>query len=310
MGTTYTVKVVHRAFTSHATDELKVAIDSELDRVNKLMSTYDRDSEISKFNLHSSTEPFSVSQDTMDVVRAARDLYMSTQGLFDPTVGPLVDLWGFGTKNRRIEPPPDSEIEDCLAAVGMDHLVAGPGAVLSKQVPELHLDLSAIAPGYGVDRVSALLEGKGYGDLMVEIGGEIVVRGLNFQRNPWRLGVDSPIQTPGRRNLVRILQLTDTGLATSGNYRNFFEYQGVRYTHVLNPTTGRPVPDSVQSVTIVAPTCMRADGAATAAMVLGATRGLDWVKQQADIEALMYIRSASGEVTELLTDGMRGFLSE
>ena len=286
-----------------------MAIDRELERINKLMSTYDPESEISRFNASSSTEPFTVSQDMMKVVSAARDLFTSTQGSFDPTVGPLVDLWGFGTKNHRIEPPPEIEIEECLALVGMDRLLSGPGTTLAKRIPGLHLDLSAIAKGYGVDRVAALLEERGYGDLMVEIGGEIVVRGLNRQRQPWRLGVDSPIQIPGRRDLVRILQLTDSGLATSGNYRNFFENDGVRYTHVLNPKTGRPVPESVRSVTIVSPTCMRADGAATAVMVLGATRGLDWVNQNEDLEALMYVRSATGEISELLTDGMMRYLS-
>lgn len=310
MGTTYSVKAVHHGDPPHATSDLKASIDNELDRVNKLMSTYDPESEISRFNVHSSTEPFSVSQDTMDVVGAARDLYRSSQGLFDPTVGPLVDLWGFGTKNRRIEPPPESEIENCLSVVGMNHLIGGPGNVLSKRVPALHLDLSAIAKGFGVDRVAALLEGKGCQDLMVEIGGEIVVRGLNLKRQPWRLGVDSPLQIPGKRNLARILKLTNTGLATSGNYRNFFEYEGVRYTHVINPRTGQPVPESLQSVTIVSPTCMRADGAATAVMVLGATRGLEWVNEHDDLEALMYVRSASGEISELMTDGMKDYLSE
>jgi len=304
MGTTYTVKAVCRGTPAHTQESLQDRIDAELVRINKLMSTYDPESEISRFNGFSATSPFPVSEEMLLVVRSARGLYESSGGLFDPTVGPLVDLWGFGTKNRRREPPPQEEIDRCRAVVGMNHLKEGPENTLAKDVAGLHLDLSAIAKGYGVDMVAELLGKEGYSDLMVEIGGEIVVRGKNQERKPWRLGVDSPVQIPGKRNLVRTLSLTDTGLATSGNYRNYFMYKGVRYTHVLNPKNGYPVPESVVSATVVSPTCMRADGAATAMMVLGATEGLEWAENQGDIEALVYVRSATGAISELMTPGM------
>ena len=310
MGTSYSVKAVYPIEPPVAQEDLKSEIDRELGRINQLMSTYDPESELSRFNVWSSTVPFEVSPDTLEVIRAARDLYESTGGLFDPTVGPLVDLWGFGPEKRRTAPPSREEIEAGRVLVGMNRLTEGPGNAIAKEVPGLHLDLSAIAKGYGSDKVSELLLRKGFADHMVEIGGEIVVRGLNRNRKPWSLGIDSPDQPPGRRELIHMLALTNAALATSGNYRNFFEHEGVHYTHVIDPRTGYPVPDTVRSVTVIAPSCMRADGAATAVMVMGATRGLEWAERKGDLEALILARDSDGGTQELRTAGMSGYVVE
>jgi thiamine biosynthesis lipoprotein len=245
------------------------------------------------------------------VVLAARDLYLSTQGAFDPTVGPLVDLWGFGPAEKRAEPPTPEEIASATEVIGMDRLVleeTGPAIVKLKA--GVHLDLSAIAKGYGVDAVSELLLAQGYTDHMVEIGGEIRVEGFNLKREHWNLGIDSPSQEPGRRNLVHTLHLTGQSVATSGNYRNFFEFGGVRYTHVMDPKSGWPVPDVVKSVTVIAPSCMRADGAATAIMVLGAEKGIAWAESEKDLEALVLSQTPEGEIVETRTPGFEKYIGQ
>jgi thiamine biosynthesis lipoprotein len=308
MGTIYTIKVVTENELPEPVEDLKSAIDAELLRINKLMSTWDPESELSRFNAHPSSQPFPVSGETLQVVKAAKDLFVSTQGLYDPTVGPLVDLWGFGPKPRRTEPPTVAEIEAATSIVGMDWLLIDESSgTLSKSIPELHLDLSSIAKGYGVDAVCKVLGDRGYQNFMVEIGGEIAVWGLNRNGEPWSLGIDSPNQTPDKRELIHTLSLTDAAVATSGDYRNKFEFEGVQYTHVLNPKTGWPVPESVKSVTVIAPSCMRADGAATAIMVLGATEGHKWARNQPDLEALILYLGAEGGVQEVQTTGMREY---
>ena len=309
MGTIYTIKVVTENELPEPVEDLKSAIDAELLRINKLMSTWDPESELSRFNAHPSSQPFPVSGETLQVVKAAKDLFVSTQGLYDPTVGPLVDLWGFGPKPRRTEPPTVAEIEAATSIVGMDWLLIDESSgTLSKSIPELHLDLSSIAKGYGVDAVCKVLGDRGYQNFMVEIGGEIAVWGLNRNGEPWSLGIDSPNQTPDKRELIHTLSLTDAAVATSGDYRNKFEFEGVQYTHVLNPKTGWPFPESVKSVTVIAPSCMRADGAATAIMVLGATEGHKWAQNQPDLEALILFFGAEGGVQEIQTTGMREYL--
>lgn len=311
MGTTYHIKVVTEGKIPEPQKDLNASIEDELLRINKLMSTWDPESELSRFNAHNATTPFPVSDETLRVVEAARDLFLTTSGLYDPTVGPLVDLWGFGPKPRRTEPPSAAEIEAATSSIGMDRLLTDEASgALSKTIPELHLDLSSIAKGYGVDAVTNLLELRGYKDFMVEIGGEIAVRGLNQKREPWSLGIDSPNQTSERRELIHTLSLTDAAVATSGDYRNRFEFEGVQYTHVLNPKTGWPVPESVKSVTVIAPSCTRADGAATAIMVLGATQGLEWAANEPDLEALIIYLGSEGALAELRTNGFAEYLAE
>ncbi len=309
MGTTYHVKIVVPESETPDPQTLKKEIDQDLEAFNQLLSTWDPDSEISKFNLHDSSDPFPVSPATLEILKTSFELFEQSEGAFDPTVGPLIELWGFGKEERGIEPPPADAIAAATSSIGMDHLEVRDGS-LTKALPHLQLNLSAIAKGYGVDVIARVLEERGYEDLMVEIGGEVVVRGKNLKRSAWTIGVDSPWQTPGKRELIEVLALDECAAATSGDYRNAFEYDGILYSHIIDPKTGWPVPESVKSVTVIASSCMLADGAATTIMAMGAEKGLDWAEQRKDLEALIFVRDDGIGVTRYQTSGMEKFLQK
>lgn len=287
MGTTYRVKIADPAASKNAA-EIKRAIDERLLEINRLMSTYDPDSELSRFNRRRSTRPFPVSPETYQVVRSALRFAKETGGAFDPTVGPLVDLWGFGpTPSRGV--PSAAAIQSARSLVGWTHLelLADPPR-LRKLVPGLRLDLSAIAKGYGVDEIGRLLERRDLRNYMVEIGGEVFARGRAEGGRPWRLGIDRPAEgaLPGRE-LSAVVELAGRGLATSGGYRNFFIENGKRYAHFIDPRSGRPVRHRLASVSVIAPSCMEADAAATSVMVLGPDRGKAWLEKHEDWDALL-----------------------
>ncbi len=254
MGTTY-----HATFDFNAYDwteqKIQQAIDGRLAEINSRMSTYDPESELSRFNASRSTEWFPVSAETAKVVAAALDIAQRTGGAFDPTVGPVVNLWGFGPAGRRKAPPSDDEIQTALAQVGYQaiHVQSDPPA-LRKTNPEAYLDLSAIAKGYAADEVVRLLcPNTKYNTLaaMVEIGGEVRTHGTKSKRDgtPWRLGIERP--DSDARLITKVVEI-DNGdaLATSGDYRNFFEHQGRRYSHTIDPATGRPVEHRLATATV------------------------------------------------------------
>lgn len=307
MGTSYHIKAVVSSDREIDATALQVSIDSELARFNKIFSTYDPESEISRFNAHRSTEPFAVSNETVVVARESRVLFDQSEGAFDPTVGPLVDLWGFGPKGGRTEPPTSAEIEEAKARVGYDRIVINDNSLV-KSDPLIEVNYSAIAKGYGVDLIAGVLDGAGFTDYMVEIGGEIVVRGKNLQRRPWTIGIDSPDQrSEGPRTLVETMALTDCAVATSGDYRNAFEWEGVLYSHLIDPHTGWPIPESVKSVTVIAPNCMLADGAATAIAAMGAEKGLAWAGSRKDLEVLVFVGNHEKGFERMETSGMKRF---
>ncbi len=271
MGTTWTVKiVVDSPEASQRAAALRAPIQGRLDAVNKLMSTWDPESELSRFNASTSTDPFPVSSETATVVSAAVAIGEHTGGAFDVTLGPLIRLWGFDRGGKKAVPTP-AEIEAARARVGLDRLKASVDGkpFLQKSAPGLEVNLSGIAKGYGVDAVLALLEQEGITRAMVEIGGEVATVGKNARGQPWTLGINVPRSDADPTAVFRTVSVENQGLATSGNYRNFFEQGGKRYAHVLDPTTGKPTDHHLVSVTILAPDCMTADGLATAGLVLG-----------------------------------------
>ncbi|WP_116473758.1 FAD:protein FMN transferase [Zobellella maritima] len=273
MGTYYSVKLV-------GADEalavsLQAEIDRRLERVNDQMSTYRPDSELSRFNLHPLPTPFPVSTDTARVVTAALQLGRLTDGALDVTVGPLVNLWGFGPDARPIRIPSPEQLQQIRALTGLQHLqvrVTAEGEFLHKQLPELYVDLSAIAKGFGVDLVSEYLAEEGLTDHLVEIGGELRVSGHNAQGQPWRIAVEKP--GPGAGSVQQVIAIGNNSVATSGDYRNYYELDGQRLSHTLDPATGHPITHSLASVTVVHPSCMMADGLATALTVMGTERAL------------------------------------
>lgn len=264
MGTTYNVKFPEVAGVD---DELiKAAIDERLVRVNKLMSTYDPTSELSRFNQNRFEQPFSVSDETLLVVKEAIRLGKLSHNVLDVTVGPLVNLWGFGPTMRPETIPTEDEVEAVRDYVGLDKLEVR-GNSLVKHHPQLYVDLSTIAKGYGVDVVAELLESNGIEDYLVEIGGEMRVKGEKGDGAPWLIAIEKPVSN--ERAVQKLISIGENAIATSGDYRNYYEQDGIRYSHLIDPRTGKPIQHSTVSVTVVDPSSMTADGMATAFNVLG-----------------------------------------
>jgi len=301
MGTRYAVSIVGGR--ERDASDLRGQIDERLAAVNRRMSTYDPESELSRFNASGSTDWFEVSAETASVVRSALRLARESGGAYDPTVGPLVNLWGFGPGKRREAPPTVAEIAAAKMAVGSDRVEArvDPPA-LRKSSPGVYVDLSSIAKGHGVDAVAGLLEDAGVSAYLVEIGGEVRARGVKPNGRPWRIGVEKPDESPpvAGRAPQRIVELRDRSLATSGDYRNFFEHGGRRYSHTIDPTTGRPVKHGLATVTVLADACRDADGLATALLVLGPDAGYDWAVERG-VAALFVSRTDADELVERTT---------
>ncbi|WP_246156286.1 FAD:protein FMN transferase [Thiohalocapsa marina] len=279
MGTTYSVQVTGPlpppAGAEHDPEALQRRIDALLEQINAMMSTYRPDSELSRFNAAATTDWFAVSPELAQVVATAQSISRASDGAFDVTVGPLVNLWGFGPELDTDLPPSQARIDATLARTGYQLLeVRQAPPALRKAHADVYVDLSAIAKGYGVDRVAALLTELGYDNALVEIGGELRGQGVRGPARPWRIAVERP-QADGPRRVFRVVQLRNLGMATSGDYRNFFELDGVNYSHTIDPATGRPVHHQLASVTVLAEQCMLADAWATALLVLGPERGLE-----------------------------------
>lgn len=272
MGTTYHITLVgaaegiNTALSEEQSHHLADSIDKQLQRINQLMSTYIPDSEISRFNRSPSNQWFSISPETLQVVRYGLALSAMSQGMFDITVSPLIELWGFGS-NGATAFPSTQAIEAARSMVGWQHLLIDDTHSRIKKSQPLTIDLSAIAKGYGVDIIAELLNEQGITNYLVEIGGEIRVSGVNAEKQSWRIGIETPAVF--QQGAQQIIALNNVAVATSGDYRNFFEKDGVRYSHTIDPTTGRPVIHDIASITVIAQTAMEADGLATMFMALG-----------------------------------------
>ncbi len=296
MGTTYTVK----AFLPKTTDRNAIgeAIVEELEEINTRMSTYLPDSEVSRFNRAAPGEWFEVSGATAQVVQLAQQISTRTEGAFDITVNPLVELWGFGPAARRREqgdvgPPTDAEIAAVLERVGFTKLdVSLKPPRLRKQVEGLQIDLSAIAKGYAVDRIWHVLnDWGGIQSYMIEVGGEVRVRDAKPNGEAWSIAIESPLVDVRKPELI--LAARNTAIASSGDYRNFFEHEGVLYSHTIDPRTGRPVSHPASGVTVTTERCAEADALATALMVLGPAAGQDWCEAN-QVAALFLSRTDEG----------------
>jgi thiamine biosynthesis lipoprotein len=307
MGTRYSVSLAGGSSGSSDLEEVQRQVAQRLSEINGRMSTYDPNSELSRFNQFDGGEWFSVSTETAEVVAAALDVAERTSGAFDPTVGPVVNLWGFGPNKKRPELPADEAIAEALSRVGYEKVVVRvePPA-LKKTAPELYLDLSGIAKGYASDAVSKLLGELGCENTMVEIGGEVRTRGVKSGNSPWRIGVERPGRLDG--SLQSVVLLKDAGMATSGDYHNFFKIQGTRYSHTIDPATGMPVTHSLAAVSVVAPTCMEADALATALLVMGEEKGYDWCSRH-DIKAMFLTREGE-QIHDRATPGFQQLLDE
>ncbi|WP_446728848.1 FAD:protein FMN transferase [Photobacterium sp. SP02] len=277
MGTYYSIKLIEQEGLPSEV-ALQKEIDRRLELVNDQMSTYREDSELSQFNQHQSREPFAVSADTATVVQEAIRLAKLTDGALDVTVGPLVNLWSFGPEARPDVVPTDEELDARRQEVGIEHLKVQ-GNALIKDLPGLYVDLSSIAKGYGVDVVADYIASLGVNDYLVEIGGEIRLKGKNLEGVPWRIAIEKPTED-GSRSIQEVVEPGEMAVATSGDYRNYFEENGVRYSHLINPITGKPITNRVVSVTVMHPKCMTADALATAFSVMGEEKAIALANQE------------------------------
>lgn len=304
MGTTYNIKYIEQEGLATA-DVLQAEIDRLLEEVNDQMSTYRKDSELSRFNQHQTSEPFTVSPQTATVVKEAMRLNGLTLGALDVTVGPLVNLWGFGPEARPDIVPTEEELAARKAYTGIQHLSLE-GNALSKDIPNLYVDLSTIAKGWGVDVVANYLQSQGVQNYMVEVGGEMRLKGVNREGVGWRIAIEKP--SVDERSIQEIIEPGDMAIATSGDYRNYFESDGVRYSHIIDPKTGYPIHHKVVSVTVLDASSMTADGLATGLMVLGEERGMQ-IANENNIAAFMIVKTDDG-FKELASEAYKPFLKK
>ncbi|HPE61612.1 MAG TPA: FAD:protein FMN transferase [Thiolinea sp.] len=303
MGTTWSVIVVPGEGHPLQLAVIRPGIEQVLETVNDRMSTWQPDSELSRFNQSRETDWFPVSSELVGVVEAARQISEISHGVYDVTIGPLVNLWGFGAGEAGVQPvPSEVEVEAARMRVGFHRLeTREQPPALRKQQPDLYVDLSSIAKGYGVDQVGEYLEAQGSSRYMVEIGGEVRTLGRSPRGDAWRIAIEKPVDLG--RAVQQGLKLEQGGLATSGDYRNFFTENGRRYSHTLDPVSGRPVIHHLASVSVLARNTMLADGYATLLMAMGEVKGREFALKHG-IEAFFIWRTENG-FDAFATDGFR-----
>ena len=301
MGTTYHIKIITGYF--NKLSDLKPKIDQRLEAINQSMSTYRPDSEISQFNtIRDITTLFPVSDDFLDVLKMAQRIYELTDGAWDGTIKPLVNLWGFGNTRQPQKVPADTAIKDKIRTVGYKYIRIIEKGFLQKHVGAVSLDLASIAKGYAVDQISALLDAKGLTNYLVEIGGEVYASGLRKDGSPWRVGINQPDASASLVETYQVVPLHNRAMATSGDYRNYFEIQGQRYSHIIDPRTGYPVDNGIVSASVVADSCMFADGLATALMVMNPNDSLKLVAGLDGVAALIIVRNEDNSLSRYASE--------
>jgi thiamine biosynthesis lipoprotein len=278
MGTTYRVKIAGATLPPSRIEHLAGDVQAALDGVDRGMSLYRPSSELMRLNLHPAAAPLPLSKDLYEVLAVGQQVAELSGGAFDVSIAPLVRAWGFGPVKRQVVPGAERvsagrTVVD-FRALRLD--AATRTAVKARAV--LQADLGGIAKGYGVDLAARALEAGGIDNYMIEVGGEVRTRGRNAQGQPWRIGIEEPDAVPQRARLV--VPLSGRSMATSGDYRIYFEHHGRRYSHEIDPRTAEPIAHGLASVTVVADDCVRADALATALIVLGPQQGWALAQQQ------------------------------
>ncbi len=305
-GTTYTIKVCAAQQPVGGEASLRKSIETRLASIDSALSTYRPDSEISKFNAHADLTPFKVSADVIKIFQLANEVSVASGGAFDVTVAPLVKAWGFGPGGRQGGPPPVEELERLRSKVGYGKIKIDPTALtLSKTEPEVTCDLNAIAQGYTVDKIAEDFDASMYSNYMVEVGGEVRTRGLNARGQAWQIGVEKPDSAGHVINLI--VRISDNAISTSGDYRNYYEENGVRISHHLDPRTGRPITNTLASVSVINRKCALADAYATALTVLGPEAGYELALKQ-ELPALFIVHSGTESFSEKSTPAFAPFL--
>lgn len=305
MGTSYHITIAASDISEDRLDEIKMSVEETLKSVNKIMSHYDPQSEISIFNSSKEKIDFEISNDLSRIMSLALELNKKSDGFYDVTVRPLVSLWGFGSRGRRELLPDSLEVLAELKKVGSNKILLR-NRIMKKLDPEASVDLSSIAKGYGVDLAAKTLEKFNIFDYLVEIGGEVIAKGKNANGKLWRIGIEVPKRERfPESEFQEIIELKNRAVATSGDYRNYFFYKDKYYSHMINPKTGYPVEHSLASVTIIADNCALADGLATAVLVAGVNDGLKILENYPSCEALLVERLSDNSFKETFTSGFR-----
>jgi thiamine biosynthesis lipoprotein len=305
MGTTYHIKVVTK--NAKNISGLKKKIDQRLSQINRSMSTWLKESEISRFNdFRNVGEKFEISADFLHVMIVAENLYRLTEGAWDGTVNPLVKLWGFGDAERRNSLPPAEKIKQLASDIGFSNIKIMESSCLVKKKPSISLDLGSIAKGYAVDKITELIEQNGIKNFLVEIGGEIYAAGTRKDGKHWKIGINIPRPDALPDQIYQSIAIRNKALATSGDYRDFFEIDGKRYSHIVDPRTGYPVDNGVVSVSVIADNCTFADGLATALMVMGPEKGLALVNRLDQVETFMIVDKDGEGFVDYYSKGFGG----
>jgi len=302
MGTSFSIKAAHLP-EDKTVKQVQQLVKVRLDAINQGMSTYIAESELSRLNQKKSIQAQPVSPALFKVLQTAEEISLLSLGAFDITIAPLVNLWGFGPDIMLYQAPDPKAVTDLLAQTGYQKLsLKAEQKTVQKQVPALSMDLSALAKGYAVDEAALVLEQQGMHDYLVEIGGEIRLKGLNLQGKKWRIAIEKP--NIHQRELQKVLPITDIAMATSGDYRNFFEQDGQRFSHTIDPRTGSPIKHKLASVTVLHRFSMYADAWATALMVLGEDQGYKIAEEQ-QLAVFFIIKTETGfaeRATPLFTE--------
>ena len=300
MGTGYSITI---SSSEKPPLDLSSKIEIRLKEISQQMSTWDKDSEISLFNHSHKTDWQKISDDFHYVTKKSLNISRITNGAFDPTVMPIVRLWGFSSYDKTDRIPENDEIKKTVNTIGYQNIQLKSGYI-RKSAAAIELDLSAIAKGFGVDAISELIRNNGYKSFMVEIGGEVKAEGVRHNGEPWRVGIRNPKTDRIEARLK--LSLTDKAIATSGDYENYFLYQNKKYSHVINPKTGYPPENRIASVSVIADDCMTADAIATALMVMNVDDGLKLAKENG--YAIAYILRNDNKFTDIFSDNFKHYL--
>ncbi|MGL4725444.1 MAG: FAD:protein FMN transferase ApbE [Scandinavium sp.] len=292
MGTFWRASVIN--LDDAQVETLRQKIQAQLDGDDQLLSTWKNDSALMRFNHSRSMTPWPVSEAMADIVTESLRIGAKTQGAMDITVGPLVNLWGFGPDKQPVKTPTQEQIDAAKARTGLKHLSVinqSGSQYLQKDLPDLYVDLSTVGEGYAADHLARLMEQEGISRYLVSVGGALFSRGMNAEGQPWRVAIQKPTD---KENAVQaIVDINGHGISTSGSYRNYYELDGKRISHVIDPQTGTPIQHKMVSVTVISPTALEADGWDTGLMVLGPERAKEVVREQG-LAVYMIIKEGDG----------------
>lgn len=278
---------------------MKLAFD-EIERIDKLMNVYDRSSEVSRINQMAGKAAVKVSKETLEVITQAIRFARLTDGAMDITISPLMDLWGFRDDNKKI--PSEGEIKARLPLLDYRKVMVNEADSTVKLTSlGMQIDLGAITPGYAVDRAIQVLKNAGIQNALVNAGGEIYSIGSPPKRKAWRIGIRHP-RKPGE--LLGVVEMSEKGVSTSGDYENFFEVDGRKYCHIIDPKTGRPV-EGIMSVTVIAKNTTEADALSTALFPLGAEKGLKLIESLDGVDVIIVTGYNEGDMKVLMSSGIK-----